>query len=156
MSIAIRPFTPAKAEALAALWVEAWSHTMPGINFEDRKPWLLARLEEFSERNISIAIAEVSEGGTPLGFLTLDPCSGELDQIAVARLHWGTGVLKALLDHAKSHAPGVLWLTVNRDNPRAIAAYEREGFRKSGEGVNPASGLPTLMYRWEKTPVPGP
>lgn len=150
MAIAIRPYSPAMAEALATLWVEAWSHTMPDIDFAARKPWLLARLEEFRTRNIEIAVSQSTETGTATGFLTLDPQTGELDQIVVAHAQWGTGVLQALLDHAKTRAGCGLWLTVNRDNPRAIAAYEREGFRKTGEGVNPVSGLPTLTYRWEK------
>ena len=39
-------------------------------------------------------------------------------------------------------------LDVNQANARAVRFYEREGFRKVGEGVNPVSGLETLAMEW--------
>ena len=53
-----------------------------------------------------------------------------------------------LLDAAKRRAPGHLMLEVNQDNARALKFYERQGFVREGEGVNPRSGLKTWRYRW--------
>jgi putative acetyltransferase len=87
----------------------------------------------------------------PAGFLTLDPASGEIDQLAVAPAHWGSGVADALLAQARALSPQGLSLTVNEANPRAIRFYERQGFCRTGTGVNPASGLPVIRMRWRAT-----
>lgn len=146
--IRIVHFEPAMADALAALWVNAWSKTMSGIDFAARRPWLLARLEDFRERSIEIAAAEDAHSGELLGFLTLDPQTGEIDQLAAAPGYWGQGIGQVLIAYAKSARPQGLWLTVNQDNPRAVAFYERSGFRRSAEGINPMSGLRTWRYIW--------
>jgi putative acetyltransferase len=39
---------------------------------------------------------------------------------------------------------------VNQDNPRAVRFYEREGFRRLHEGVNPNSGLRTWRLEWRR------
>ena len=84
------------------------------------------------------------------GFITLDPKSGHIDQIAVAPGHWGRGAAATLIADAKSRAPGCLRLEVNQDNPRAVRFYEKQGFRRRAAGVNPNSGLKTWRYEWVK------
>ena len=39
------------------------------------------------------------------GFVTIDPASGELDQLAVAASRWGSGVANLLLAEAKRPKP---------------------------------------------------
>ena len=49
--------------------------------------------------------------------------------------HRGTGLADALVEAVIDHAIGLveqLKLTVNAENPRAIALYERHGFRTVG------------------------
>jgi putative acetyltransferase len=66
----------------------------------------------------------------------------------VAQARKGRGLATRLLDAAKARARDGLRLDVNAANARAVRFYAREGFRKVGEGVNPASGLPTLAMAW--------
>ena len=61
---------------------------------------------------------------------------------------WGSGLARALLDEARRISPAGLGLHVNQNNPRAVRFYEREGFVRVGEGLNPRSGLPIWEYRW--------
>ena len=97
--------------------------------------------------NNRIRVAE--DNGRIAGFVVIDPGSGYLDQIAVAPDLWGTGVAKRLLDEAKRISPAHVALEVNQENARAIRFYERAGFVRAGEGVNPLSGRPTWRYSWK-------
>ena len=45
------------------------------------------------------------------------------------RIVFGAGVARELMREAKGLSPGFLQLDVNADNHRAVAFYEREGFR---------------------------
>jgi ribosomal protein S18 acetylase RimI-like enzyme len=45
----------------------------------------------------------------------------------------GAALMKFLLDFAKEQGKQIVWLGVWKRNPRAVAFYEREGFRKAGE-----------------------
>ena len=90
--------------------------------------------------------------GALLGFVTLQPRSGELDQIAVAPWAGRRGLGRLLLNEARSLAPGLITLTVNQDNGQALGFYEREGFVKMGEGVNAMSGLRTWRMAWRASP----
>ena len=71
-----------------------------------------------------------------------------LHQLVVAPVAKGRGVARALLDMAKAGTPGGLELEVNQDNERAVRFYVREGFVRTGAGVNPTSGLRTWSMRW--------
>jgi putative acetyltransferase len=84
----------------------------------------------------------------------LNRVSGWLDQIAISPNAFGTGVARDLMREAKRLSPRFLQLDVNADNGRALAFYEREGFRRTGEGVNPNSGARTLSLEWRAAPSP--
>jgi putative acetyltransferase len=119
---------------------------MPEIDFGARSGWWRKRwVEELVPKN-SIVVAEMN--GEIAGFIVIDRQSGYLDQIAVRPESWGSDVAKALVGEAKRLAMSVT-LDVNQSNPRAIRFYEREGFVRTGEGVNPFSGLPTWRYAWK-------
>ena len=146
--IAIHAFVWAHGPELTDLWISAWRQAMPDIDFEARRSWFVDHLRALEEAGALIRCAFDPATGAMLGFVTIDPRTGHLDQIAVARQARGSGAAQALLDEAKRRAPGRVRLDVNAANPRAVAFYLREGFRKVGEGVNPRSGLATIDLEW--------
>ncbi|VVB48079.1 Acetyltransferase, GNAT family [Beijerinckiaceae bacterium RH AL1] len=137
----MRPLRAGDVEALAELWVASWQAAMPEIDFAARRDWIVAFVGEPGRVTL---VAEL--GGAPAGFATLE--GAYLHQLVVAQARKGRGLATALLDAAKAGARDGLRLDVNAANARAVRFYEREGFRKVGEGVNPASGLPTLAMAW--------
>jgi putative acetyltransferase len=144
-SVVLRPYRKDDLEAALALWRRAWEAAMPEIDFG-------ARLDGWRERWVgelvpgnSIVVAEIDGLA---GFVVIDAESGYLDQIVVRPENWGGEVAKALLDEAKRLAAAGIALDVNQSNARAIRFYEREGFVRSGEGVNSLSGKPTFRYAW--------
>ena len=74
-----------------------------------------------------------------------------LDQLAVAPEAKGSGAASLLLTEARRLSPGSLTLDVNQDNSRALRFYEREGFERIAEGINPHSGLRTWRLRFSKS-----
>jgi putative acetyltransferase len=82
-----------------------------------------------------------------VGFVTHEK-PGHIDQLCVAADAWGSGAAGVLLNAVKRLSGGSLTLEVNQDNPRAVRFYEREGFRRAGEGRNASSGLSTWRYEW--------
>lgn len=133
--------------ALADLWVASWAKTLPSIDFEARRGWLLDHLDEAVAKGATIRVAIV-ETGDVVGFVLIDPATGYLDQIAVHPEQWGAGIAEALIAAARDLSPAVVTLDVNAGNPRAVAFYTRQGFREIGRGVNPRSGLATLKLEW--------
>ena len=145
--IEIAPLTSALMPQLVDLWVGAWTQAMPQIDFEARRPWLATHLEGLHQQAY-VTLCALDATGALAGFVTLQPCSGELDQIAVAPRAARRGLGRFLLDEARGLAPGLITLTVNQDNAHALRFYEREGFVRIGEGVNAMSGLKTLRMEW--------
>ena len=143
--VVLRRYREDDCEAAVELWLRAWNAAMPEIDFNARYGWWKKRwIDELVPRH-SIVVAE-ADGLA--GFIVIDPKSGYLDQIAVRPEDWGGKVAKVLLDEAKRLAAAGIALDVNQSNGRAIRFYEREGFGRAGEGVNPLSGKPTFRYTW--------
>jgi putative acetyltransferase len=72
-----------------------------------------------------------------------------LDQLVVAPDHWGSALAGLLVNEAKRLSPDCITLLVNTDNVRAIRFYERNGFIRAGEDVNPTSGRPVIRMEWK-------
>jgi len=120
---------------------------MPAIDFEARRSWFVDHLSGLQRVGTQIVCAFDADGAMA-GFVTVDPASGYLDQLAVAPWYWGGGAATQLLDEAKRRAPAAIALEVNQDNPRAVAFYEKNGFARAGESVNSRSGFKTWRYYW--------
>ena len=148
--VSLRPFEPADLDALADLWVESWRATMADIDFARRRPWLVERLGQLHARGVLVIVASEGAGGVPLGFVTVDPASGHVDQLAVARGRWGRGIARALMARAEARSPGGIELEVNIANRRAAEFYAREGFVSAGEALSAVSGLPIQRLRWTR------
>ena len=146
----LRDFIETDLPALVDLWVAAWSETGLGINFEDRRAWLIDHLRALRAGGAEIIVG-LDAGRRPAGFAAIDAKSGYLDQLCVAPRERGSGLASALIGEAKRRSPGMIELDVNETNPRACRFYEREGFSIVGRGLNPRSELPTLKMRWRET-----
>jgi putative acetyltransferase len=144
----LRPYRAADEAAAIELWRRTWQQAYPAIDFAARVAWWRERWR--SELVPAAAIVVAEAGGALVGFVTVDAATGYLDQIVVAPETWGTGVAEMLLDEAKRRSPARLELHVNTDNARAVGFYRKHGFALAGEDVNPRSGAPVYLMRWEK------
>jgi putative acetyltransferase len=144
--ISLRPPEDNERPGLADLWEASWREAMPQIDFAARRDWFFAHLQAL-EAARAVTICAFDASGAMLGFMTIDPETGYLDQIALAPQAKGGPAAKLLLAEARRLSPTGIELEVNQDNPRAVRFYEREGFERMAEGVNPRSGLKTWRMR---------
>ena len=148
--LTLRPYRAEDEDAVIALWQKSWQQTYPSIDFAARVPWWRERWRNELVPNAAIIVAEKAD--TLVGFVTIDP-RAYLDQLVVAPEHWGSKLADALVDEAKRISPDTITLLVNDDNARAIRFYERNGFVRAGEDVNPTSGRPVLKMIWKSGAV---
>jgi len=146
----LRGYAEADEAAGIELWRRTWQQHYPQIDFTARLAWWRERWRNELVPSTVITVAE--RDGVMLGFVTVDPQSGYLDQIVVAPDTWGSPLAAALVDEAKRIAPGKLELLVNQDNARAIRFYEKHGFVITGADVNPRSGAPLHRMSWVRSP----
>jgi putative acetyltransferase len=145
---------PAHLPEVTDLWVASWQRTLPSIDFEARRAWLVDHLGEATAKGAVVRLATTATGDVG-GFVLIDPATGYLDQIAVHPDLWGAGIAEALIAEARRLSPEKIVLDVNADNPRAVAFYVRQGFREIGRGTNSRSGLATLKLEWRREPAEG-
>jgi putative acetyltransferase len=145
--LVIRPMQPADLQETLDIWVTAWQAAYPAIDFNARRGWTVDRIAEL-ERTGSRSVIVLKDGRI-VGAMVVNPDTGYLDQIVVALGMQGTGIAERLLAEARRLSPTKLDLHVNQDNARAIRFYEKHGFKRTGEDVNPRSGAPIYLMRWE-------
>ena len=121
----LRSYTSADENAAIELWRRTWQQHYPHIDFGKRLEWWRERWRKELVPVATITVAEM--GGRLVGFVTVDPMTGYLDQIVVAPEAWGSDVANALMDEARRISPGGLELKVNADNARAIRFYREAG-----------------------------
>jgi putative acetyltransferase len=146
----MRRYVAADEQATIALWLRTWQAAYPQIDFAARLDWWQARWRTEIVGTAEIVVAQQGdrEQRAIVGFVTVDPRTGYLDQIVAAPEYWGTGIGAALLGKAKRISPTGLDLDVNTDNARAIRFYERQGFIITAAGSNPISGKPVHRMSW--------
>jgi putative acetyltransferase len=142
----IRRYDPDDEAAAIELWRRSWQTAYPAIDFAERLDWWRERWRNDTVATAAILVAE--REGALVGFVTVNPSSGYLDQLVVAPEAWGAGVAARLMQEAFRLAPCGIDLHVNQDNTRAIRFYQKHGFRIVAESVNPRSGLPVYLMRW--------
>jgi putative acetyltransferase len=143
----LRPYRDDDEDAAIELWRQTWQQAYPAIDFTARLSWWRERWRTELVREASIVVADAEQGSALIGFVTID-ATGYLDQLVVGSTHWGTALGNTLINEAKRLSPGGITLKVNADNFRAIRFYERNGFVRTGEDVNPDSGRPVLQMAW--------
>jgi putative acetyltransferase len=146
MPFTLRPYLPDDEDAAIQLWQRTWAQHYPHIDFAKRVDWWRERWRQELAPSATISIAEDSD--RMVGFVTVDPKTGYLDQIVVAPEAWGSEVANKLMDEARRISPTGLDLKVNADNARAIRFYEKQGFVDAGETVNEISGALVRLMRW--------
>jgi len=95
----------------------------------DRVVWIAE-----DERHTALGYATLRRGSTADGVVATRPA--EVQRIYVDQALHGQGVgntlMRTCVDHAKLWRCDVIWLGVWERNPRAIAFYEKSGFRVVG------------------------
>ncbi|MDQ2955145.1 MAG: GNAT family N-acetyltransferase, partial [Pseudomonadota bacterium] len=134
-AIKLRPYQAADEDAAIDLWLRGWQAAYPELDFASRLDWWRARWRNELVAAATIIVAEGQAG--IIGFVTVDPRNGYLDQLVVAPEAWGSGLAATLMTKAKALAPAGLELQVNQDNTRASRFYSKQGFTIVGESVNP-------------------
>jgi putative acetyltransferase len=136
---------PQHDNAVADFWVQAWQATLVDVDFEARRPWILAHLATMRESG------QVVRGyfarNDPIGFYSLFQETGLLEQICVSVQAKGQGIGAALIADAALQTTQRLNLVVNEDNHTARQFYAKLGFAEAGRGVNPASSRATITLQ---------
>ena len=145
-SFTLRRYADADEAAAIELWRRTWQQAYPDIDFAARLDWWRARWRRELVPKCVITIAEREDA--MLGFVTVDPASGYLDQIVVAPEAWGSALAATLIAEAKRIAPAGLELLVNQDNARAVRFYEKQDFVITGADANQVSGAPLHRMSW--------
>ena len=145
-TFALRRYTAADEDAAIELWRRTWQLAYPRLDFTERLDWWRTRWRRELVPKCVITVVERDEA--MIGFVTVDPATGYLDQIVVAPEAWGSDVAAALIADARRIAPAGLDLLVNQDNARAVRFYEKHGFAIAGAGTNPISGALLHKMSW--------
>ena len=148
--INLRPYQAADEDAAIELWRRSWQAAYPDLDFTARLDWWRARWGNELVPAATIIVAEAHVA--IVGFVTVDPRNGYLDQLVVAPEAWGSGLAASLMIKAKELAPAGIELRVNQDNARATRFYRKHGFAVVGKSVNQQSGRPTFLMRWQPKP----
>jgi GNAT superfamily N-acetyltransferase len=155
--VVIRRGIPDDAEAMGHLHIDVWEDAYTGLVpqgiLDDRRDEVAARIERWrdifgQERPTWLAVA----GGRLVGFSGAGPARDndvdlelEVYALYVRAAYYGTGVGYALLQQAIGDRAAYLWVLAG--NERAIAFYERQGFRLDGTEDEHDEGLHVRMVR---------
>ncbi len=147
--VRVRPYDAPRDEGkVLALWCRTWQAAYPKIDFKDRlDKWFRTYWRTRLVSKTTIMVASIC--AKIVGFFTIDPVTGHIDQIAVAPEMWGKGVGEKLVAEAKRLSPGHIYLEVSLDNDRATHFYEKHGFVHARFILN-SSGRLVRRMKWRK------
>lgn len=155
--VVVRAAVPADAEALTHLhldcWDDAYTGMVPQQVIDRRRSELDLRVARWAttlEDTEETLVAETRTG--LIGFAMAGPGRDndvdtelELKSLYVRAEHWGDGVGYTLFEEAVGDRAAYLWVLAA--NARAIAFYERQGFRLDGTEDEQDEGLDVRMVR---------
>lgn len=141
-AVEIRPVRPDEYARVAALARLIWYATYPGIVSTAQLEYMLAGRYSVEAMTRSVTAGELTYDwllvdGEPQAFTAYGP-SGTAGELKLQQLYvhpaWQRrGLGGRLLQHVEAHARrtghATVMLTVNKQNARAIAAYQKAGFR---------------------------
>lgn len=134
-------------QAIASLAKEVWHNTYDSIIGSKQVDYMLEKFQRASviendvnQNHYSYLMAKTDD--TLLGYCGIKPEENGavfLSKVYVSPKFQGQGIAKAMIlhfaDQYRKLGYSKMWLTVNKGNKNAIAAYLKLGFRKSGELV---------------------
>lgn len=153
----VRAAEEREIDHLAKIWYDGWheahAHLVPAELTRIRT------LDSFRER-LAAALPHVRVAGPPgepAGFYMVQ--DSELYQLYVSSLSRGSGVAAALVADAEArlaeHGVGTAWLACAIGNHRAARFYEKCGWRRVRDMINPletpTGTLPLKVWRYEKS-----
>ncbi|MDQ5915489.1 MAG: diamine N-acetyltransferase [Pseudomonadota bacterium] len=141
MFMEIQPVRAADIEAIAVLAREIWQAAYAGIISQTQIDYMLGQrynaprlLEELEKPGYwwDQAFIDGTRAGFSSGYLTGVAGEIKLDKVYVHPAHQRSGVGGALIERVAAHGRAAgcdtLILAVNKQNAKAIAAYEKRGF----------------------------
>jgi len=141
----IRAFEPADVHDLVPMWRQSFEH---GVGIADPHP-LDEQMAYFHEQILPTHAVRVAlEGERLVGFCASNAESVAQLHVRVERI--GQGIGTCLLDLAKQHSAGSLWLYTFARNTNARRFYERHGFVAVAKGFEATWQLADVKYRWVK------
>lgn len=148
LSWTLRPAADRDLPAIAAVLTEAGVAAWGGFLGEERIRAANA------DRVTPARLVAVDDEGVA-GFVSWDAATGEIDRLYTHPRAWGAGAGRALLEAALDalRAAGCrrAWLNTEERNERAVAFYERLGWRRDGEvRVREWHGAPLREPRFVK------
>jgi ribosomal protein S18 acetylase RimI-like enzyme len=137
----IKPVRPADVDAIASLAREIWQSAYAGIISQAQIDYMLGQrynaprlLEELGKPGYwwDQALVEGLRVGFSSCYLTDLPGEIKLDKVYVHPAQQRSGIGGALIERVVAHGRAAschtLILAVNKQNAKAIAAYEKQGF----------------------------
>ena len=132
-------------ESLVALWRASFAH---GVGVPVPHP-LEDHLRYFDEHVLTETTVHLAlRDGELVGFGAFTPEA--VMQLYIDVAHLGQGIGSRLLDLAKAHSHGKLWLYTFVTNTNAQRFYERHGFDVVERGFEPVMQLGDLRYEWKR------
>ena len=135
--IRIRASRADDIERLFEIWQAAVAATHDFLSREDRAQ-IAGIVRDQYLPNAPLWVV-VDDGDRPLGFMGMT--ASAMDSLFIDPAHSGSGLGRAMVDHARSLAPD-LCVDVNAQNDGAVAFYRRIGFREIGRSPVDDSGRP--------------
>lgn len=139
----IRNFEPDDVHDLMPMWRQSFEH---GVGIVD--PHSIDEQVAFFHAQVvpAHAVRVALRGGRRVGFVASDAAC--VAQLYVRVECIGQGIGTRLLDLAKQHSAGSLWLYTFARNANARRFYERQGFVAVAHGFEPSWQLDDVKYRW--------
>ena len=144
-AVDIVPYRPGYRDPLVDLWRASFEHGVghPTPNpVDDHRRYFDAHV--LPETRVHLALRDA----TLVGFGAFTPES--VVQLYVHVDHLGQGIGTRLLELAKAHSGGRLWLYTFVTNRNAQRFYERHGFDVVERGFEPVMQLGDLRYEWRR------
>lgn len=150
---------------LQSLAREIWTTCYPGIISMEQIDYMLNLMysKERIEKEITSGVIWefVNFDNAPIGFIALSISNNtlKLDKMYLKNIHHGKGMGREALGYvkklAKENEYTCVYLTVNKNNTKAIKAYERAGFIRTDDVVNEIGGgyvMDDYIYTFYITP----